>query len=150
MELFLPSVLVLLLAAAVVFFVFPSFGPSALAIVSVLLLTLGVYQHWVQFGTEYRLSTWWLSLVAYAPYVMVGGLLIAIAIYLLYLLPANSQNSTAPSNVPMPTVANMPSANSSTNPVTAGINRALNSAANMGNSLNRRNNKTLGFPPSQV
>ena len=147
MELFLPSVLVLLLAAAIVFFVFPSFGPSTLAIVSVLLLTLGVYQHWVQFGTEYRLSTWWLGLVAYAPYVMVGGLLLAIAIYLLYLLPANSQNSTAVASAPMPTIANMPSANSSTNPVTAGINRALNSAVNMGN---KRNNKTLGFPPSQV
>ena len=147
MELFLPSVLVLLVSAAVVFFVFPSFGPSTLAIVSVILLTLGVYQHWVQFGVEYRLSTWWLGLVAYAPYVMVGGLLVAIAIYLLYLLPANSQNSTAVASVPMPTVANMPSANSSTNPVTAGINRALNSAVNMGN---RRNNKTLGFPPSQV
>ena len=149
MELFLPSVVVLLMAAAVVFFVFPSFGPSVLAIVSVLLLTLGVYQHWVQFGTEYRLSTWWLGLVAYAPYVMVGGLLVAIAIYLLYLLPANSQNSTAVANSPMPTIANMPSANSSTNPITAGINRALNSTANMA-TMNRRNNKTLGFPPSQV
>lgn len=146
MELFLPSVLVLLLAAAVVFFVFPSFGPATLAIVSAILLSLGAYQHWAQFGNEYRLSTWWLGLIAYAPYVMVGGLLVAIAIYLLYLLPANSQNSTA-STVPMPTISNMPSANSSTNPVTAGINRALNSSMNMANKLN---SKTLGFPPSQV
>lgn len=146
MELFLPSVLVLLLAAAVVFFVFPSFGPATLAIVSAILLSLGAYQHWAQFGNEYRLSTWWLGLIAYAPYVMVGGLLVAIAIYLLYLLPANSQNSTA-SIVPMPTISNMPSANSSTNPVTAGINRALNSSMNMANKLN---SKTLGFPPSQV
>jgi hypothetical protein len=147
MELFLPSVLVLLLAAAVVFFVFPSVGPATLAIVSALLLTLGVYQHWTQFGNEYRLSTWWLGLIAYAPYVMVGGLLVAIAIYLLYLLPANSQNSTASSVIPMPTISNMPSANSSTNPVTAGINRALNTSMNLANKMNT---KTLGFPPSQV
>ena len=146
MELFLPSVRVLLLAAAVVLFVFPSFGPATLAIVSAILLSIGAYQHWAQFGNEYRLSTWWLGLIAYAPYVMVGGLLVAIAIYLLYLLPANSQNSTA-STVPMPTISNMPSANSSTNPVTAGINRALNSSMNMANKLN---SKTLGFPPSQV
>ena len=149
MELFLPSVLVLLVAAAVVFFVFPSLGPATLAIVSALLLTLGLYQHWAQFGVEYRLSTWWIPLMNYAPYVMVAGLLVAIAIYILYLLPANSQNSTVAS-VPMPTVANMPSANTSTNPVTAGINRALNSTANMANNFNKKNNKTLGFPPSQV
>jgi hypothetical protein len=146
MELFLPSVLVLLLAAAVVFFVFPSLGPATLAIVSAVLLVLGAYQHWAQFGSEYRLSTWWLGLIAYAPYVMVGGLLVAIAIYLLYLLPANSQNSTA-SVIPMPTISNMPSANSSTNPVTAGINRALNTSMNLANKMNT---KTLGFPPSQV
>ena len=145
MELFLPSVLVLLLAAAVVFFVFPSLGPMTLAIVSAVLLTLGAYQHWAQFGVEYRLSTWYLGLMAFAPYVMVGGLLLAIAIYLLYLLPANSQNSTA-SSLPLPTISNMPSASSSTNSITSGINRALNSTMNMV----KRNNRSLGFPPSQV
>ena len=150
MEFFLPSVLVLLLAAAVVFFIFPSFGPLTLAIVSMILLVLGVYQHWAQFGVEYRLSTWQLGSLAYAPYLMVGGLLVAIIIYLGYLVPpgSSSSNSTA-SILPMPTIANMPSANTSTNPVTAGINRALNTVTSLVKK-NNNNNRTLGFPPSQV
>jgi len=150
MEFFLPSVLVLLLAAAVVFFVFPSLGPLTLAVVSMVLLTLGVYQHWTQFGVEYRMSTWQLGSLAYAPYLMVGGLLVAIIIYLGYLLPvsSSSSNSTA-SIIPMPTVANMPSANTSTNPITAGINRAINTVTNLVKK-NNNNNRTLGFPPSQV
>jgi hypothetical protein len=149
MEFFLPSVLVLLLAAAVVFFIFPSFGPLTLAIVSMILLVLGVYQHWAQFGVEYRLSTWQLGSLAYAPYLMVGGLLLAIIIFLGYLVPpgSSSSNSTA-SILPMPTIANMPSANTSTNPVTAGINRALNTVTSLVKKNN--NNRTLGFPPSQV
>jgi hypothetical protein len=150
MEFFLPSVLILLLAAAVVFFVFPSLGPLTLAVVSMVLLTLGVYQHWTQFGVEYRMSTWQLGSLAYAPYLMVGGLLVAIIIYLGYLLPvsSSSSNSTA-SIIPMPTVANMPSANTSTNPITAGINRAINTVTNLVKK-NNNNNRTLGFPPSQV
>lgn len=151
MEFFLPSVLILLLAAAIVFFVFPSLGPLTLAVVSMVLLTLGVYQHWTQFGVEYRLSTWQLGSLAYAPYLMVGGLLVAITIYLLYLLPgsSNSSSNSTASMVPIPTIANMPSANTSTNPVTAGINRALNTVTNLVKK-NNNNNRTLGFPPSQV
>ena len=149
MELFLPSVLVLLLAAAVVFFVFPSFGPATLAIVSAILLSLGAYQHWAQFGNEYRLSTWWLGLIAYAPYLMVGGLLLAIIIYLGYLLPVSSSSNSTASIIPMPTISNMPSANTSTNPITAGINRAINTVTNLVKK-NNNNNRTLGFPPSQV
>lgn len=129
MEFFLPSVLILLLAAATVFFVLPRFGPFVLTIVSIILLVLGVYQHMGTFGAEYRLSTWWMSLLAYAPYVLVGALLFFIAVYLLYLLP--SRNTTAVSPVSLPTVSLMPSANTSTNPVTAAINKALNSAANV-------------------
>lgn len=129
MEFFLPSVLILLLAAATVFFVLPRFGPFVLTIVSIVLLVLGVYQHIGTFGSDYRLSTWWVSLLAYAPYVLVGALLFFIAVYLLYLLPA--KNTTAAAPVALPTINMMPSANTSTNPVTAAINKALNSAANI-------------------
>lgn len=149
MEFFLPSVLVLLLAAAVVFFVFPSLGPLTLAVISMVLLTLGVYQHSAQFGVEYRMSTWQLGSLAYAPYLMVGGLLLAIIIYLGYLLPVSSSSNSTASIIPMPTISNMPSANTSTNPITAGINRAINTVTNLVRK-NNNNNRTLGFPPSQV
>ena len=143
MEYFLPSVFVLLLAAAVIFVILPRFGPSVLAAVSLVLLGLGVYQHFQQFSTDYRLSTWQLGAVAYAPYLLVGGLITVILVYLLYLLPANaSSNTTAPAII-MPTINNMPSANTATNPITAGINRALNSV-----NVAAKNNRGFGF--SQV
>lgn len=128
MELFLPSVIVLLLAAAVVFFLLPQFGPATLAVVSAVLLSLGLYQHYTTFGTEYRFSTW--QLVSFSPYLLIGGLLIVIAIFLLYTIPVSGP---AVPNVELPTIANMPSANTSTNGVTEFINNSLNTAANLFN-----------------
>jgi hypothetical protein len=139
MELFFPSVIVLLLAAAVVFFVFPRFGPATLAIISAVLLAFGLYQHYTTFGTEYRFSTW--QLVSFAPYLMVGGLLLVIAIFLLYTLPVGTAN-TAPT-VNVPTVEDMPPANTSTNMLTSGINKTLNTAAGMFNAGNKRNNNSI-------
>lgn len=129
MEFFLPSVLLLLVAAAVVFFVLPKFGPATLALVSAILLIMGLYQHSAQFGNEYRFSTWQLGLVSFAPYILVAGLLVMIAIYLLYLLPTATKSVAE--TVSLPTVANMPPANTSTNVITTAINNAINSAANL-------------------
>jgi len=130
MEFFLPSVLLLLLAAAVVFFVFPRFGPTTLAFLSLALLAFGIYQHVSAFGSEYRLSTWQYDIKGFAPYIMMGGVLAVIAFYLLNLSPLGRANTTAPSLPEAPTVANMPSANTATNAVTAGVNNALKGAAN--------------------
>ena len=165
MQFFLPSVLVLLAAAAVVFFVLPRWGPFVLAIISALLLIMGVYNHSSTFASEYRLATWHLGLLSYAPYIMVSGLLIVIAIYLVFLLPTSASADTSSSNVSsLPTIAEMPSANTATNGITGTINRALNTAANVvsnnkknnGGLLNtvlnnvKKNNKGLNFPFSQV
>lgn len=164
MELFLPSVIVLLLAAAVVFFMLPRFGPATLAIVSAALLGLGLYQHYTTFGTEYRFSTW--QVAAFAPYFLIAGLLIVIAIFLLYTMPV----AAVAAIVDIPGISNMPPANTSTNVVTSVINNSLNTAANLfglnkknnSNFLNtitnnylpnfnkNRNNKGINFPFSQV
>ncbi len=144
MELFFPSVIVLLLAAAVVFFVFPRFGPATLAIISAVLLAFGLYQHYNTFGTEYRFSTW--QLVSFAPYLLVGGLLIVIAIFLLYTLPVASAAANEGPIINLPSVEDMPPANTSTNMLTNGINKTLNTAANlfnMGNKKNNNNNSIL-------
>lgn len=145
MELFLPSVIVLLLAAAVVFFVFPRFGPATLAIISAILLAFGLYQHYTTFGTEYRFSTW--QMVSFAPYLLVGGLLVVIAAFLLYTLPVGAAAANTVPNVPLPTVEDMPPANTSTNMLTQAINKTLNTANNLFNNANKGNNnilKTLG------
>lgn len=153
MELFLPSVLLLLLAAAVIFFVLPKFGPAALAMISVVLLVLGIYQHMNAFGSEYRLSTWQYNFTNYAPFIMVGGLLLVIGFYLISLSPFGKANTgtTAPSLPEMPTVAEMPNASTATNAVTAGVNTALKGITNVagnaaaavgiGNAAKAANNK---------
>lgn len=144
MELFFPSVLALLLAAAIVFFVLPRFGPAVLALVALGLLGFGLYQHRSLFGNEYRLSTWRLQGMAYAPYIMVGVVLVFIALYLLNLSPLGRTNTTAPVMPEVPTVAEMPPANTATNSVTAGLNNALKAAAGVvgaANATNATNNK---------
>jgi hypothetical protein len=132
MELFIPSVLVLLLAAAVVFFILPRFGAPVLAIISVALLVYGIYTHMNAFGNEYRFSTWQLGLMSYAPYVMIGGLLLVIAFYLLSISPLGKPNAaTAPTMPEVPTVSEMPPANTATNVVTEGVNNALKGLTNI-------------------
>lgn len=133
MELFIPSVLILLLAAAVVFFVLPRFGAPVLAIISVALLAFGIYQHVNAFGSEYKLASLQFGLMNYAPYIMVGGLLLVIAFYLVSISPFGRPNAgtTAPSMPEMPSIAEMPPANTATNTVTAGVNNALKGIANV-------------------
>lgn len=152
MELFIPSVLLLLFTAGVVFFILPRFGAPVLAVISVALLVFGIYQHMNAFGTEYRLSTWQVGLTAYAPFILVGGLILVIAFYLVSLM--TSGGSTAPNIPEMPTVADMPTANTATNAVTAGVNNALkgitnvagNAAAGIAN-VAKPNNKSLAAAP---
>lgn len=171
MEFFLPSVVLLLIAAGVVFFVLPQFGPTILAGVSLVLLVMGIRQHQNMFQAEYRLSTWHLALVNFAPYIMIGGLIMAIFVYLFYIVPTGGSGTTA-------SIENMPSANSATNIVTSSINRALNTVSDVANNVstsvaNTINNNvskngifntltgntnkngntkrnTLGFPLSQI
>jgi hypothetical protein len=142
MELFFPSVIILLLAAAVVFFLLPKFGPATLAIVSAILLAMGLYQHYKTFGTEYRFSTW--QLVSFSPYFLVGGLFIVLAIFFLYTIPMGGGAAANSPVIEMPTIANMPSPNTSTNGVTEAINRTLRGAANIING-NTSNSSNKGF-----
>jgi len=147
MEFFLPSILFLLIAAAIVFFVIPRFGPLVLAIVSLVLLTIGMYNHYTLFQNEYRASTWQLGLVAFAPYIMIGVVIVMIILYLTYLLPSGS-TSSAP-NVKANTI-NLPPPETATNVITEGVNNAIRAAApvanikvnttNQPNTLNNNNN----------
>ena len=147
MEFFLPSILFLLISAAIVFFVIPRFGPLVLAIVSLVLLTIGMYNHYTLFQNEYRASTWQLGLVAFAPYIMIGVVIIMIIMYLTYLLPSGANSSTA--NVKTNTI-NLPPPETATNVITEGVNNAIRAAApvanikvnttNQPNVLNNNNN----------
>lgn len=54
MELFIPSLAVLFFGALICFFVLPRMSPYVLGIVSILMLGIGIWQHYSMFPYEYR------------------------------------------------------------------------------------------------
>jgi hypothetical protein len=58
MELFIPSILILLLAGILIFAVFPNVSPFILAIFTIILLVVTGYHHQILFASEYAQSTW--------------------------------------------------------------------------------------------
>jgi hypothetical protein len=138
MEFFLPSILFLLVACGIVFFIIPRFGPLILAGVALTLLILGIYNHYSMFATEYRLSTWQSGMIGYAPYIMVGALVLAILLYLFYLIPSGENMGNVRNLVPNLFGENqnrlvLPPPGTATNGVTEGIGNMMRKAAEIAN-----------------
>lgn len=151
MELFLPGLIVILLAAFFTFLVLPRLGSTILVTISVAALFMAGFHHYYMFSSEYRLSTWQDAYTAYAPWV---AMLIALIFIINYIFSGirltNSANTSILDNLTnsIATSTNtMPSANTATNSLTASINKALNN-------IKPRNNSpiipNLGFSGSQV
>lgn len=96
MELFIPSLLAILIAAGIVMFVLPRLSPIILGIVALLFLILAAYNHYKFFGTEYQLSTWQLPLVNYAPYLLLGGLVLFLILFIINFIGTGSTDVAAP------------------------------------------------------
>lgn len=158
MELFLPSFLILLLAAVVVFAVLPRFGPLVLTVLSLALLAFGVYHHVTTFKHEYRLATWYdsMTIKVLAPALLIGLTLLLILGFILSFfgsgvpVPAIPEVSEAISNIGnaasvaveniTETVKNL--ATDTTNKVTNAVNMAANTVANNSGGLFRPENNT--------
>lgn len=96
MELFIPSLLALIFAAVIVMFVLPRLSPVILGVVALVLLILAAYQHYNLFATEYRLSTWQMPLVEYAPFLLIGGLVLFLLFFILNFIGTGAKESVAP------------------------------------------------------
>jgi hypothetical protein len=145
MELFLPSVLVFLVAAAIVIAIVPRFSPLIIVTLAIALLFVGTYHHFQIFWNEYRQSTWQDTLKLFAPTLI----LIAIFAYLLFVILSFFTGGAVPVP-PMPNIQ-MPAAETATNAVTAAINRGINAVNNAGSTLtniatpsNSGNNRNRG------
>ena len=130
MEFFLPGLLVFLVAIIFTFLVAPRTTPMIAAILSIIFLTYGVYDHYRLFASEYRLSTWQQTLKIYSPFLMVG----AIIIYIIYGMLAFFTGASV-----------LPSTNQVSNLFTSAANTISNTVSNvpkgitnMGNSLSNR------------
>jgi hypothetical protein len=90
MELFIPSLLVLLLAGIVVFGILPRLAPFALVIVTVLMLTVVAVHHRSLFAGEYATSTWQSTLQAYTQPFLIAMVVLFMFGWLLNLLRGGS------------------------------------------------------------
>lgn len=138
MELFLPSLLVFLVAIIIIAFLLPRMSPLIIVLMSAGLLGFGIYHHFNLFWDEYRQSTWQDQMKLFAP----GIMLVIIVLYVLFALLTVFTSG----QVPVPTLPNveLPSAESATNAVTETINNALQAIMpnnTVKNNANRGNNQ---------
>jgi hypothetical protein len=137
MEFFIPSLLIFLLSVAVSFILAPRLTPLIIAVLSIVLLSYGVYTHYTMFASEYRLSTWPEKMKLYAPAIMIG----AIIIFIIYAILAFFTKGA----VPVPPIPNItvPSPNTATNTVVSSLNKIANSLTNKSNDLLDTVNKSI-------
>ena len=124
MELFIPSLFAIVLAAIIVMYALPRLSPVVLGVLAIVLLVLAAYHHYTFFGSEYQISTWQLPLIQYAPYLLIGGLVIFMLFFIVNFIGTGSSEAAAP-------VAAM----------NESVNKVANTAAtNMANAANTVNN----------
>ena len=150
MEFFLPGIAALLIAGLIVFLVLPRLGAPVLAALSLALLAYGIYNHMQLFSAEYRYSTWQDRLKMYAPFVLIGGLVLVILMYMGFLfgvkgpeaLPVNAVTNNAMVNQAVNTTVN--AANNIGSAATEAVSNAVNAVANVFGVGNGKNNAARG------
>ena len=119
MQLYIPSIFVVLLAIVVIIVIVPRVSPIIIASFAIIALIYTVYNHFSMFKGEYANISVGNALTALAPFLIVGAILFFVLGYLIYLI----QRSKAPSS---PAVEAAPSSQSATNPLTYAVSNVLN------------------------
>jgi predicted PurR-regulated permease PerM len=156
MEIFLPSILIVLLAGVVVFTILPRFGPLVLTVIAIILLMFGVYHHYNLFYDEYRLSTWQTTSTFLAPALVLGVALFFLLGYILSFfgsgIPVPKSADVVPNvgetvanivNTAAETVNNV--ANNVVNSANNVVNNVVNNTVEMANNVNRGFNNALRY-----
>ena len=141
MEMFIPSLATILIIALIVFLVLPRLGAPVLATLSIVLLVYGVYNHIQLFSSEYRYSTWQEQLKFYAPFVLIGGLILSILMYLGFIFKTEGVSALPASSIPILNATEVVnSANNVVNTITNTVSNAVNTVTNTLGLTNNRNN----------
>lgn len=152
MELFIPSLLAIIIAAAIVMFVVPRFSPVVLGVVALIFLVLAAYNHYNFFAFEYRQSTWQLPLVNYAPYIILGVLVLFLIFFIINFIGTGSTDVAAPIQSMNDAINKV--AERMPNSITEAINQVKDTAnttfANVGLAKRTNNVRNLGAPPTNV
>lgn len=143
MDFFIPSLLVLLISAIVVFVVVPKLGPVTMLILSIALLLFAVMHHIRMYKSEYTLSTWPMLLSTYGPYIVLGTVLLFILFFIF--------SSYGGPSVPVPNVTGntvVESANGIINGIKTAVNNtaiAVKNTVTGNNATKGRNNVSKSF-----
>lgn len=90
MELFLPSLFVLLLAVLVILYVIPQQSGFVLGVIAVALLAMTIYQHISLFSMDYDRMTWVDTVKQQAPFIMVVAVVVVLIGYVILLVGKGS------------------------------------------------------------
>ena len=125
MELFIPSLLALVLAAGIIFGLMPNLSPYILGGLAIGFFIAGVYQHYSMFPYEYQTSMISEALKQYSGFIMIGTMIFGLLVVMLWSfgLAPPSVAAVMPTMPAMPTLPAMPAM-----PTIPGINAPLNGA----------------------
>ena len=158
MEFFLPGLLIFILAVGITAALAPHFTPLFTAVLSIVFLCYGVYDHYQLFASEYRLSTWQDTLIIYAPAVMIFGTIIFVIYGILAFFTSGHvpvPDLSSLSNISVPSVESISqyttnsmngikkSISSSINSVTNAVSKSANSYQNKNKNITRSALETL-------
>jgi hypothetical protein len=124
MEFFIPGLSIFLLAIVCTALLAPKATPMVAAILSIVFLTYGVYDHYKMFQSEYRLSTWQQTFQIYLPYIMIT----AIILYAIFGMITFFTGGAVP--IPLPPVMELPTVENAGKGLANTFNTAVNTFTN--------------------
>jgi len=146
MEFFIPGLLIFLVAIAIAVIIVPQMTPMIAAVLSILFLAYGVYDHYLLFAPEYRLSTWQDGIKIYAPFIMLAGIILFV-IYFIFAFFTGGEVPVPKVEMPaMPEMPEMPTFNAIKNRMNNAVNNVRNNtntksentrSANTNNTMSR-------------
>ena len=142
MELFIPSLLIIVLGGLVFFFLLPKMTLQVMGVMSIALFVLGVYQHRKTFPFEYSMSETKEVLKDYAPFItLLVTILVLVGVGLQ--MTGGSGGSLMPAMPAMPSMPEMPSMPSMPAMPTLGLGTPGNNKSkglmNLGGNNGKRN-----------
>ena len=146
MEFFIPGLLIFLVAISIAIVIVPQTTPMIAAVLSILFLAYGVYDHYLLFAPEYRLSTWQDGIKIYAPFIMLAGIILFV-IYFIFAFFTGGEVPVPKVEMPaMPEMPEMPTFNAIKNRMNNAVNNVRNNtntksentrSANTNNTMSR-------------
>jgi hypothetical protein len=143
MEFFIPGLLIFLVAISIAIIIVPQTTPMIAAVLSILFLAYGVYDHYLLFAPEYRLSTWQDGIKIYAPFIMLAGIILFV-IYFIFAFFTGGEVPVPKMEMPaMPEMPEMPTFNAIKNATNNAINNTVNGTNKKSTNTKSNTNNTM-------